>query len=365
MRLRNVLLFAACIIAGSTASGGEPASTINALRQCLTASASADRFSGVLAIGRNGKLTDSMIFDPPATAAQSRFSADTRFNIASAGKMFTAVAIGQLVQAGKLSFDEPVGKVLHGLPADISAVTIDQLLTHRSGLGDYLRPDNLPAIGAARSATDLLPVAIKDGLAFAPGSKQQYSNSGYIVLGAVIERLSGLSYADYVRSHVFDPAGMTTADLAGIAPHAAPMTKHEPDGSLSAVAHPAPAIGANRASSAGGAFVSARDMIKFGEALRSGKLLSRSIAEELWMPRVSGPARDGARVSYGYGFIRMDYPDGRWAVGHGGGSLGINAEFELFPTTGEAIVSLSNYDPPAATEAMAMARRAILAQLPC
>jgi hypothetical protein len=106
-------------------------------------------------------------------------------------------------------------------------------------------------------------------------------------------------------------------------------------------------------------------MIKFGEALRSGKILSRPIVDQLWVSRVAGAPRDGAEVSYAYGFVRMDYPNGAWAVGHGGGSLGINAEFELFPTAGDTIVALSNYDPPSATEAMAMARRVIVGQHPC
>jgi CubicO group peptidase (beta-lactamase class C family) len=328
-------------------------------------SARADRFSGILALGRDGKLIENFGFGHPDAAGQLPFSPDTRFNIASAGKMFTAVAIGQLVEQHKLSFDEPVGHVLPSLPADFAKVTIDQLLTHRSGLGDYLRFENRQAIDAARTATDLLPIAIKDGLAFAPGSRQQYSNSGYVVLGAVIEKLSGASYADYVRAHIFEPAGMTNADLTGTMPHATAMTKHAPDGSLSPVAHPAPVIGGNRASPAGGALASARDMIRFGEALRSGKILSRAIAEQLWKPRVPGPSHDGAQVSYAYGFVRMEYPGGIWAVGHGGGSLGINAEFELFPWTGETIVSLSNYDPPSATDAIAIARRAALDQSPC
>jgi CubicO group peptidase (beta-lactamase class C family) len=106
-------------------------------------------------------------------------------------------------------------------------------------------------------------------------------------------------------------------------------------------------------------------MIRFGEALRSGKIVSRSITQELWKSRVPGTSRDGAQVSYAYGFVRTDYLNGQWTVGHGGGSLGINSEFELFPQTGHSIASLSNYDPPSATEAAAMARRSILGQAPC
>ncbi|HEX5257366.1 MAG TPA: serine hydrolase domain-containing protein [Sphingomicrobium sp.] len=366
MSLSKMLVLAVPLMLAATPPGAAgPNHGLGALQECLAASAKAGRLSGIVAVGRGGALAASDAFGHPDPAGRLSFSPRTPFNIASAGKMFTAVAIGQLVEKRKLSFDQPIGHVMAGLPASIGKITIDQLLTHRSGLGDYLRPENAEAIRAARTASDLLPLAIRDGFAFAPGSKQQYSNSGYVVLGAVIEKLSGMSYADYVRTHIFVPAGMSAADLAGTAPRATAMTKHQPDGSMASVARPAPEIGGRRGGPAGGAVASALDMVKFGEALRSGKLLSRSIVEQLWAARVPGQSRDGAQVSYAYGFVRMDYPDGRWAVGHGGGSLGINAEFDLFPASGETIVALSNYDPPSATDAMAMARRAILGQPPC
>jgi CubicO group peptidase (beta-lactamase class C family) len=362
MKLVCITATLSIIAAPSAGANAQPNAV---LQRCLAAAAKADRFSGIVALGHGGALVSSMTFGHPDAAHQQAFARDTRFNIASAGKMFTAVAIGQLVEKGQLSFDEPVGRILPALPADVGKVSIDQLLAHRSGLGDYLHPANIETIQTARTATDLLQIAVRDGLAFTPGSKQQYSNSGYVVLGAVIEKLSGMSYADYVRTHIFVPARMVTADLSGTAPHAVPMTKHNFNGTLSLVAHSAPVIGGDRGSPAGGATASALDMIRFGEALRSGKILSRSIVSQLWAPRVPGTPRDGAQVSYGYGFARMDYPDGRWLVGHGGGSLGINSEFELFPATGDSIASLSNYDPPTATDAMAMARRALLGQSPC
>jgi CubicO group peptidase (beta-lactamase class C family) len=274
--------------------------------------------------------------------------------------MFTAVAIGQLVERRLLRWDQPIGSILPGLPEDVGAATVDQLLTHRSGLQDYLRPQNREAIRSARTATDLLPLAVKEGLAFAPGAKQAYSNSGYVVLGAIVEKLSGLSYPDYLRTRIFAPAGMETVTLDGQGERATPMTKRSPDGGEAQARHPAPIIGGERASPAGGAVASALDMLRFGEALRAGKLVSRRTLEALWAPRVPGRPGDGARLVYGYGFARMDYADGRWVVGHGGGSLGINAEFEIFPRSGETAIVLSNFDPPAATDAMALVRSSIL-----
>ena len=336
-----------------------------ALNQCVGALAKADRYSGVVAVARNGKLIDSFAFGHPDPAAREPMTLATRFNIASAGKMFTAVAIGQLVEAGRLRFDEPIGDILPNLPPQVRQITIDQLLTHRSGLGDYLRFENRDAIRAAKTATDLLPLAIGGGVSFPPGSKQQYSNSGFVVLGAIIEKLSGEPYSDYVRTHIFIPAGMTTADLDGTVRRAVALTKRNPDGTQSTRVHAAPVMGGSRGSPAGGATASALDMIRFGEAPRAGKLLSRPIIEQLWIGRVPGPAQAQGKLSYGYGFARMDFDGGRWLVGHNGGSLGANAEFELFPVDGYTAVALSNYDPPSATDVIAMARRALLGQRPC
>jgi CubicO group peptidase (beta-lactamase class C family) len=360
----NVSTYVALIAALVGSSTQLPSLKIQSLRQCVMDAGKSDRFSGIVAVARKGRLLSSISHGHAQLNGTDRITAETRFNIASVGKMFTAVAIGQLVQSGRLRFDQPIGSVLPGLPNDIAQVTIDQLLTHRSGLGDYLKPQNRVTIYSATTATDLLPIAISDGLAFPPGTEQRYSNSGFVVLGAVIEKLTGQPYAQYIRAHIFEPAGMRTADLSGAMPRATPLTKRNLDGTTSEIPRPAPVIGGDRASPAGGASASVLDMVKFAEALRTGKLVPLSILNELWRGRVQGKSSDG-KLSYGYGFARMDFPDGRWLVGHNGGSLGVNAEFETFPDEGYTIVALSNYDPPAATQAIAMARRAVLGQSPC
>jgi CubicO group peptidase (beta-lactamase class C family) len=360
----NISTYVGLIAALLGSSAHLPSPRIEPLRQCIVEAGKSDRFSGIVGVARDGKLLSAISYGHSGINGADPITAQTRFNIASVGKMFAAVAIGQLVQSGRVRFDEPIGSVLPDLPTDVAQVTIEQLLTHRSGLGDYLRPENRVAIHSATTATDLLPIAIKNGLAFPPGTKQQYSNSGFVVLGAIVEKLSGQSYADYVRSHIFEPAGMRSADLSGTLPRATPLTKRSSDGTQSETAHPAPVIGGDRASPAGGAAASLIDMVKFAEALRSGRLVRRSILQELWKGRVPGKSAEG-QLSYGYGFARMDFPGGRWLVGHNGGSLGINAEFETFPDDGYTIVALSNYDPPAATQAIGMARRALLGEPPC
>src|SRR5687768_11004557 len=184
-----------------------------ALKACLEAQAARDEYSGAMLVAERGRIVWQKGFGHADAERRDAITPETRFNIASTGKMFTAVAIGQLADAGKLRFDDPVGRHLPDLPAEMKAITIDQLLTHRSGLRDYFQPKNRATMQSARTAADLLPIAIADGLAFAPGTAQAYSNSGFVMLGAIVEKLSGLAFADYLQRRVFAPAGMTATTL--------------------------------------------------------------------------------------------------------------------------------------------------------
>ena len=362
MRLSKCLvLLAASAATASPARPVDPPSALAAVKSCIAARAARDEYSGTILIAEKGKIIWQSGFGFADADRQVPITPSTRFNIASTGKMFTAVAIGQLAEAGRLSFDDPIGLHLPDLPPELRPITIDQLLTHRSGLRDYFQPRNRAVVQNARTATDLLPIAIADGLAFAPGSSQAYSNSGYVVLGAIVERLSGSSFADYLQRHVFARAGMAGTSLDGIAPRATPMTRMSPDGSRTAgPRRPAAAIGSPRGTPAGGATSTIGDMFRFAEALRRHLLTRPRTTETLWQAHVpSGERRPGERSSYGYGFNRLDV-DGTRLVGHGGGSIGVNAQIEIWPEAQRIVVALSNYDPPAATEAMRSARRAFL-----
>ena len=205
-----------------------------------------------------------------------------------------------------------------------------------------------------------MPVALGSGLAFTPGTKQAYSNSGYVLLGAVIEAVSGLGYADYVRRNIFTPARMTSSSLDGVAGRAVALTSRSLEaGGTQGPRRAAPTIGGMRASPAGGAVGTALDLVRFGEALRRHRLVSKATLERLWRPHVQTRAAAGQTSSYGYGFTRVDNGAG-YVVGHGGGSLGINSHFDLYPHSGRSVAVLSNYDPPAATNVIEASRRAFL-----
>ena len=131
---------------------------------------------------------------------------DTKFNLGSINKIFTRIAIGQLVQQGKISFDDKLGKYLPDYPNRDAAekVTIRHLITMKSGIGDFFGEKFVRCRRInCRKNSDFIPLFADKPLAFEPGTKEQYSNGGYILLGAIIEKVTGKSYYDYVRENIF------------------------------------------------------------------------------------------------------------------------------------------------------------------
>jgi CubicO group peptidase (beta-lactamase class C family) len=377
---------AAVAIAAATAGGITPAPADRidgaSLSRCVAVEAAKLDFSGVLSVVQGGAHT-TYARGLVAGAGSASIDRDTQFNIGSAAKMFTAVAIAQLIEAGKIGLDDPVGRTVGGLTPEAAAVTVRQLLTHSAGLGNYFTPENLPALAKARSLHDLLPLVATEKPAFPPGSRFSYSDSGFLLLGMLIEHVSGESYGDYLHAHVFTPAGMTSTGLepasppvravgmtAMPAPGAAPMLMRagaeakadsaggSPPMRLQTGANDSPPPGplriaqeaAFRGSSAGGAFSTAGDMEKFFTALENGTLTSDASFRRLVTPQIVAAPADGeqAERDYGFGFGVGQFDHHRW-FGHNGGAPGVNAEAAVFPDDQVSVVVLSNRDPPAAT----------------
>lgn len=224
-------------------------------------------------------------------------------------KMFTAVAIAQLVERGKLSFTDTVGKLLPDYPnkAVAEKVTVHHLLTHTSGIGSYFNEKFRAKLNNLRTVSDYLPLFVDDPLAFGPGTKWQYGNSGFALLGLIVEKVSGQSYFDYVKENIFKPAGMVNTDsyerdkdVANIAVGYTKIGEHgQPDPSAARRANTA--LRPSKGSPAGGGYSTVDDMLKFGIALRDHKLLSRKYTEILTTGKVDMGAGGGGR-KYGYGF---------------------------------------------------------------
>ena len=139
---------------------------------------------------------------------------DTKFNLGSMNKMFTAVCIAQLVEQGKLAYDDKIDKYLSDYPNSDAArkVTIHHLLTHTSGLGDFFNDKWRAKQFRVKKVREYFPFFAEEKLKFEPGSKWSYSNAGFMVLGAIVEQVAGQDYFEYVREHVYKPAGMVNTD---------------------------------------------------------------------------------------------------------------------------------------------------------
>lgn len=321
------------------------------LESLIEKAAVEDSFSGAVLVAKDGKAIFERAVGFANKETKVRNKTSTRFNLGSINKSFTSVAIARLAQQGKLAYTDSIAKHLPDYPnkAVAEKVTIHQLLTHTSGLGDYLDRE---AIAHARTLPDLLPLFVNQPLSFEPGQKVQYSNSGYVVLGLIIEKLSGQSYYDYVKEHIFKPAGMTRTDSyerdQKVADLAVGYTSMGSPGQQPSQ-QPGPrrantATLAGKGSSAGGGYSTVEDMLKFANALSAHKLLRPEFTEIVFTgggpQRPAGPGRS-------YGFMQ-NQNNGIRIIGNGGGGPGVNAMFRIYFGRGYMVVVLSNYDPPSA-----------------
>ncbi|HUO97687.1 MAG TPA: serine hydrolase [Rhizomicrobium sp.] len=320
----------------------DAAARVDALARRL---AEQDRFSGVLAIARDGETLFVHAYGLAGREKHVPVRPDTAFALASAGKMFTVVAILQFVAAGRLSLDDTVGKVLPDYPNHEIAtkVTVRMLLTHRGGTGD------IPIFGKEdagnrqnlRTVADYVNALGTRPPEFEPGSKESYSNYGFVILGRMIEKLSGQSYYDYIRDHVFQPAGMEHSSYP-IRDEAAPgvatgYTATDWDFQPTALRANTDTL-PWRGSPAGGGVASAPDLLRFVAALQSGRLLPVPLFTQAITAQFPG-----------LGFGLWLGGEGRASFwGHGGGAWGMNAEVRVFPNAGYTIVCLANRDPQVA-----------------
>ena len=315
-----------------------------AARKNIETEVAADRFAGAVLIVKNGKPVFSAAYGLADRGHKTPNTLKTRFRIGSMNKMFTAVSILQLAQARKLELTDTVGKYLTDYPnKDVaSKVTIHQLLTHTGGTGDIFGPEFEAHRRELRTLQDYVNLYGNRAPKFEPGSRWEYSNYGFILLGAIIEKVSGQSYYDYVREHVYEPAGMTSTGSE-------PEDKTVSDRSIGYTKMDAAAWAPNtetlpyRGSSAGGGYSTVEDLVRFAEALQSHKLLDALYTEMLTTGKPGTPDR-----SYAYGFEdRM--VNGSRCFGHGGGAPGMNGDLRICPGPGYVIAVLANLDPPAAS----------------
>lgn len=306
-----------------------------------------DKFSGDVLVARGGQIALEKPYGLANREKHINNTLDTQFRIGSMNKMFTATAILQLAGEGKVDLSAPLAKYLPDYPNhDVATkVTIRHLLTHTGGTGDIFTPEYDKHRLELRELSDYVKLYGSRSLEFEPGSKWSYSNYGFILLGAVIERVSGVSYYEYVQEHIFQPAGMlATASLReneNVPNRSAGYMRKKGAWATNADTLPW------RGTSAGGGYSTVGDLFRFAQALSSGKLLKPELFAQMTSKQASAPDMPPG-ASYGFGLQVTEEPQGR-RFGHGGGAPGMNGELRVYPKADTVVVVLANLDPPAAT----------------
>lgn len=307
-------------------------------------------FSGIALVRSRGREAYALVKGTADAAKRAPVTRRSRFGMASGSKMFTAVGILQLAQRGRLSLGDPLGKHLPGFPNPEFAkrATIHQLLTHTAGAGNYWDDAYEKEWDRITELRQMLPFVLGH-LGEQPAGEFSYSNSGYVLLGLVIEAVSGTGYYDYVRTHVLEPAGMAStgfpARTDATPDRALPYEPEMDAGAVKPGVYVPVTLGA-RGSSAGGASTTVDDLLRFVDALRGGVLLDAAHLDLM----TRGHVRYGGPDSwYGYGTI-VEKDRGVLSWGHGGMARGTQFELKVYPERDAVLVVMSNYNTIAGPE---------------
>jgi D-alanyl-D-alanine carboxypeptidase len=354
LRAAAVISLAACgstvdpaVLIDTNSKVGPDSAFVAAVRARLEAATAAGQFSGAVLVARDGHTLFEGAYGQADREQKIPNTTLTKFRVGSMNKMMTAVAALQLVQAGTLRLDSPIAAYLTDYPnAELaSKVVPHHLLTHTGGTGDIFGPEFMAHRLELRTTSDYLRLYGARSLQFNPGSKWSYSNYGFMLLGALIERVTGKSYYDYIASRVLAPAGMTATGFAPedslVADRSVGYTGQLVPGQLVSNAPTLP----YRGIPAGGGYSTVGDLARFAFAIQDGRLLDQAHTALL----LDGKIQLGPGVQYAYGFVDRTIA-GRRFVGHSGGAAGMNGELTFEPTGGYVIAVLSNLDPPAAEQ---------------
>lgn len=293
-------------------------------------------FSGAVLIAKENEILFESVEGWKRLNPNEFNTLNTKFNMGSGGKMFTAVAISQLKEQGLLDYSDCVDKYLPDFPNQEFAkkATVHNLLSHTSGIGDYWDDEYERHWDSITTLSDKLPFIEKAKIEFKPGERFLYSNSGYVILGLIIEAISGKDYFDYVRDNIFIPLQMTNTSF---------KVKEEFDDYANAFQgnnedwYLAP--GNKVGSSDGGVFSTVYDILKFSRGLEEDKLLRKETLNEMYNNQ--SLSDNNLDAGYGYGFQVLQMDDHK-RIGHGGRSYGVYFNYSYFPHDQTSIIFFSN-----------------------
>jgi CubicO group peptidase (beta-lactamase class C family) len=297
--------------------GGAKWTDGRAIEECIGAQSEPEPFSGVVQISRAGRVLFEAAYGLAIRSESIPNRIDTRFQTASGCKVFTSTAILQLIEQGRIKPETPVASCLDAeFPNFDPGITIHHLLTHTSGITSYFEEDANPDYEALwqdtpmyriRKPADFLPLFQNKPMKFRPGERFDYNDGGYVLLGLVIETVSGLSFTEYIEKHVFAPAGM---DDSGYFPtdllpeRTAYAYIRNDDETWRTNFFAVPIVGAPD----GGAYTTAPDMARFWRALKCGVLLRAPASAAIVKPQVA-TSLESPYSHYGYG-VWLDKPGG-------------------------------------------------------
>ncbi|MDQ4121248.1 MAG: beta-lactamase family protein [Acidobacteriota bacterium] len=305
--------------------------------------AAAGDFSGVVLVAKDDKILLHKAYGLADVENKVPNKLETKFHLASVGKMFTAVSIAQLVKAGKLSYEDTVGRILPDFPnPEFKKITIHQLLTHTAGMGTFFESPGIVPGKAYRNATEEIAVYKDEKLYFEPGARWRYSNAGFSLLGAIIEKVSGKTYIEYVRENVFKPLNME--DKAKNPGDISVLYNQSDEDPLGVQAYP-PVKGIidSVGTGFGGGYLDTGDLFKFARAYRTGKLLGAETIEKIAKGKISENAKGDA--CWGYGIKERDI-NGELVRGHSGGG---RTDVQMLWNSGHTVIVQTNKVPLPAT----------------
>jgi CubicO group peptidase (beta-lactamase class C family) len=305
----------------------------------IKSEAASHSFRGAVLVGIEGKI----VFEKPYGFGDEEWGAlntiHTKFRIASLGKQFTAACILLLQERGRLNVHDAISRYLPGLPTAWQAITVHQLLTHTSGIPNYTSSPEFAKIRRTGATPQQMIELVTDKpLDFTPGTNWSYSNTGYILQGMIIQKISGQSYADFLKTNIFDPLGMSESGYDT----ASSIIKERASGYDIVDEHLANAdfIDMSIPFSAGGIYSTVEDMYRWNEALaENGKLLSRDSLKQMF---TEYPEAVHEGQHYGYGVVISRLKFGKLLYYHGGGVEGFSSSIQRYPDERVCVVILSN-----------------------
>ncbi|PSJ36490.1 serine hydrolase [Sphingomonas deserti] len=316
---------------------------IRAVEARAATRAASDQFSGAVLVAQRGRVLFRKAYGLADRDRRKPNTLETQFRFGSMGKMFTAVAIMQLVEKGKIDLEAPIGRYILNYPnQDIATkVTVAHLLTHTGGTGDIFGPDFDRRKASLRSTSDYVDLYGSRPPEFAPGSRQSYSNYGFILLGRIVEQVSGLEYDDYIQRYIFKPVGMTST---GNRPESERLPRRAVTytGSGARLKSAEDTLPLN-GTAAGGGYATVGDFHRFVGGLTSHRLLRGATLQKL----IDGGVKtaDGQLAPFDFGGT---LPDAGRFIGHGGGAPGMSGSLQHFLNSGVTMIVLANRDPGAA-----------------